>query len=656
MQKAPSYKNNIFPLSLRSIRVKLLALAAFLVFILIFSGFNLQRLLNENAHLSNRQADIIAALTDTSNANLQFSRFRWQYLTFLNQPRAGNISDITDSLNSFKDRLNTLGAIQMNEEFVALNNHILTLQDIATSLSTSPQKDKSPEEMTQEALTTLGHIDALLGTTVQKIGTLLRMSANDTLSKTSGLQTIPFIFMLGGLAAVFFSLSVIITNIMIPIKVISGTMTAASQDMSNARNYIIPVTHDNEVGKVTQTLNHFLEEISSGIDRVRQTESMLNHAQRMEMMGRMSGGIAHDFNNMLIVISGNLELIERRVRDQPELVEMVNAALGSVDKGKELTQRILVFSRRQILKPEIININRQIPDILELIRRAVREDMQIETDLANDLWDINADPAQFENVLLNLAINARDAVPGHDGKIRIRTENIIINPGQYKEVEPGSYAKISVTDNGSGIAPDIIEHIFDPFFTTKEPGKGTGLGLSMVYGFTRQSGGYVTVDSAPDEGTTISLFYPRATHKAPTVPKLQKNAAANDDIRGGNESLLIVEDREDVLKYISTTLEQLGYDVATAKNGPSALKQLQERSMLDMLITDVIMPGKMNGEELAGEVNKKFPHAKVLYISGYTHDALVNQGSLKPGVNLLAKPFSGADLAREIRNIFESEV
>ncbi len=646
------------PPFLLAIRTRLFALVAFLVLILVFSGFYLQSVLNENALMTARQSDIIQALTGTSDANVQFSAFRWSYLTFLNQPNSRTAKPVYDNIRIFREQLSNLKKLPLGSDFNELNQNIDSLQEVADSLIGSNISAQKTERMTQDAMTALGRIDDVLGSMGESLKTLLNEKSEETLQRTSGMRGIPASFILGGLLSVVVALSVIIIDILVPINKITRAMAAASADMENARDHMLPVDRNDEVGKITRTLNHLLEEVSSGIDKIRQTENMLNHAQRMEMMGRMSGGIAHDFNNMLIVISGNLELIERRIGNNPELKEMVDSALASVEKGKNLTQRILVFSRKQILKPKTMNINKQIPDIVELVRRVVREDMIIETDLASDLWNIHADPGHLENALLNLAINARDAIPGNDGKIIFRTQNVTVdnrNKSSYPSIEPGTYAMISITDNGIGIPADIIDRIFDPFFTTKEPGKGTGLGLSMVYGFTRQSGGHVSIDSQPNNGTTINLFFPKAEQT--TQDDLQGHTTrdlSSETVKGGHESLLVVEDREDILKYLSTTLRQLGYRVTTAKNGPSALKHLQKRKNLDMLITDVVMPGHMNGEELATEVGKKFPKTKVLYISGYTHNALINQGSIKPGVNLLVKPFTRADLAHEIRHIFDN--
>ncbi len=653
-----SFIRSIFTLRF-PIRAKFFALAAFVVLTLVFMTFYLQSVLNENARMTARQSDIIQALTDTSNANLQFGRFRWIYLTFLNQPNAKTAEPVGSNIQILKNQLYSLKNLSLDNKADILNSNIDSLQIIANTMARSKLPQQQTEAMTQNAMTALAHIDEILDSTGETLKTLLNEKSMESLQKTSGMRAIPIIFILGSLLVGFIAMSMIILDILVPINKISSAMSAASLDTENARNHTLPVDRNDEVGHIIQSLNHLLEAVSASADKIRQTENMLYHSQRMEMLGRMSGGIAHDFNNMLLVISGNLELIERRASDNVELKEMIRSALDSVEKGKELTQRMLVFSRKQILKPETVNLNEKIPDILELIRRAVREDVDIETDLQDGLWDVHVDQPQLESALLNLAINARDSIQGNDGKIVIRTRNLIVNEKDRfprVSIEPGPYVVISVTDNGIGISEDILEIIFDPFFTTKEPGKGTGLGLSMVYGFTRQSGGYVTIDSEIGKGSTMSLFFPRS--KEDFQEKLQKESLQSrppEIIKGGRESLLVVEDRDDVLKYLSTNLRQLGYRVTTAKDGAAAIQRLQKRKNLDMLITDVVMPGNMNGEELAAEVRKKFPLTKVLYISGYTRNALIDQGVLKPGVHLLAKPFTTFELAHEVRNVLERQ-
>jgi nitrogen-specific signal transduction histidine kinase/ActR/RegA family two-component response regulator len=389
-------------------------------------------------------------------------------------------------------------------------------------------------------------------------------------------------------------------------------------------------------------------------------ETFLEQAQRMETVGRMTGGIAHDFNNMLTVISGNFELIGMKMKgEEPILKSMVNMGLETVRKGKEMTQRLLAISSKQLLKPEVINLHEQLPTVIELIRRAVREDVEIKAITpANGLWPIRVDPVQFESALLNLAINARDALPQQCGRITIESSNVNLSEDYsagISNVRPGSYVMISISDNGHGIPPDILDRVFEPFFTTKDGTKGTGLGLSMVYGFARQSGGYIVIESSDGAGTSARLFFPRSVEQASAVK--QEKAALNTESQNvptGTESLLVVEDRPDVLKYLTQTLRELGYRVTYAGDAQAALKKLDKRKNIDMLVTDVVMPGDMNGEDLAQEATRRLPHLKVLYISGYTRDALVEQGALKRGVTLLAKPFTRADLARHVRQVLDA--
>lgn len=397
----------------------------------------------------------------------------------------------------------------------------------------------------------------------------------------------------------------------------------------------------------------------------KQMETFIEHAQRMETIGRMTGGIAHDFNNMLTVISGNLEILERKISGDSQLAELVQSALESVERGTELTGRLLAFSRKQLLKPEYININALLPEIATLSRRVVREDIELIIEPGEDLWHSRIDPMQFENAVINLAINSRDAIAGF-GKIAMRTENIVIGDDlenyPTSEMRPGAYVKMSVTDNGSGIRKEVLEHVFEPFFTTKDIGKGTGLGLSMVYGFTRQSGGFVVIDSEPGKGTTVSLYFPKAEerqarpHQPPpqTGTDQQPEDNIGSDVPRGTESILVVEDEAELLNYLTEILRELGYRVTQAKNGKNAISRLARRKNLGLLLTDVVMPGGINGEELAREVHEKFPDAKILFMSGYTKDALVDQGNLREGVNLISKPFTRKQIAQKIREVLDS--
>jgi PAS domain S-box-containing protein len=388
----------------------------------------------------------------------------------------------------------------------------------------------------------------------------------------------------------------------------------------------------------------------------KQMETFIEQAQRMETVGRMTGGIAHDFNNMLTVISGNFELIDMKLKTaDPLLKAMVQMGLETVRKGKDMTQRLLAISSKQLLKPEVIVFTDRLPGVIEMIQRAVQESIELRTVIPDDVWNIRVDPVQFESALLNLAINARDAMTGPSGRITIEVANALFeeNAAGLNNVKPGAYVSVAVNDNGTGIPASIIDRVLEPFFTTKPGSKGTGLGLSMVYGFTRQSGGFLTIDSVEGKGTSIKLFFPRSEEKFQQAA-LASHQEQDQKIPTGTESLLVVEDSPDVLRYLTQTLRELGYRVTYASDASMALKKLGKRKTLDLLVTDVVMPGEMNGEMLAHEARLQLPDLKVLYISGYTRDALVEQGALKTGVTLLAKPFTRADLAWHVRKVLDA--
>ena len=389
----------------------------------------------------------------------------------------------------------------------------------------------------------------------------------------------------------------------------------------------------------------------------KQMENFLEQAQRMETIGRMTGGIAHDFNNMLTVISGNFELIGMRTKtDDPVLRSMIDMGLDTVKRGKDMTQRLLAISSRQLLKPEVLNLGQRLPAIVELLQHAVREHADVTSHAQDDIGNIRVDPVQLESALLNLSINAKDALPPTGGQIHISIGNITLAEDSIvgTSIVPGPYVMISIADNGSGIPPEIADRVLEPFFTTKDD-KGTGLGLSMVYGFTRQSGGYLTIDSAVDHGTIVTLFFPRSLDDVSAGDaESRKQLLAEEDVPGGSETIMVVEDEPDVLNYVTQTLKDLGYRVSQASDGASALQKLAEGDQFAMLLTDVVMPGGMNGEMLAEEATQRWPELKVLFMSGYTRDALIEQGSLKKGVTLLAKPFTRADLAHHIRGILDA--
>jgi PAS domain S-box-containing protein len=394
-----------------------------------------------------------------------------------------------------------------------------------------------------------------------------------------------------------------------------------------------------------------LHVISSGRDVTaqRDAESRLHQAQKMDAVGQLTGGVAHDFNNLLTVIIGALDLDPHRI--PPEMRPAIEQALRAAERGAALTHRLLAFSRQQMLVTRSVDFNRLIGDMDELLRRTLGEHVEIELRLAADLWPALADSGQVENSLLNLAINARDAMPD-GGKLTIETSNVHLDDdyaSNNAEVAAGDYVMMAVTDTGTGMPADVLAHVFEPFFTTKEVGKGTGLGLSMIYGFAKQSGGHAKIYSEVGHGTTVRLYLPRLTNQsmgsdsaAPTTPRT-----------GGGETILVVEDNPDVRRLVLRQLRDLGYEVIEAANGPEALKILDGGAAIDLLFTDVVMPGGMTGRQLAEAAKARRPGMKTLFTSGYTEDSILRLGKLDPGVRLLSKPYRKHELATRIRETLD---
>jgi PAS domain S-box-containing protein len=383
----------------------------------------------------------------------------------------------------------------------------------------------------------------------------------------------------------------------------------------------------------------------------REAEAQLRQAQKMESVGQLTGGVAHDFNNLLTIIIGSLDLVLDRV--QGDVQSALEPALRAAESGAALVQRLLAFSRRQTLIPEEVDFNRLAADMEDLLRRTLGEDVEIEMKLTPQLWSAIADKGQVENALLNLTVNARDAMP-EGGKLTIETGNVHLDDdyaAHNTEVTLGDYVMLAVTDTGKGMPPEVLDHAFEPFFTTKEVGKGTGLGLSMIYGFAKQSGGHVKIYSEVDHGTTVRLYLPRQSAAAAIVPPAM--ATHSDHPRGG-ELILVVEDNVDVRAFVVKHLRDLGYRVVEAKDGPSALGTLEQPTPIDLLLTDVIMPGGMTGRQLSDEAMRRRPDLKTLFISGYTEDSIVHQGKLDPGVNFLSKPFRRRDLALKVREALDT--
>jgi len=376
-------------------------------------------------------------------------------------------------------------------------------------------------------------------------------------------------------------------------------------------------------------------------------EEQFRQAQRLEIVGQLTGGIAHDFNNLLTVILGNAELLVEGLAADRELRILAEMSAKAAERGAELTSRLLAFARRQPLDPKPTDVNLRIADMDRLLRRTLGEHIVIDRMHAVGLWQALIDSGQMENAILNLCINARDAMPG-GGRLTIETANVRLDDAYAErqgDVEPGQYVMVAISDTGTGMDPKALERAFEPFFTTKEVGKGSGLGLSMVYGFVKQSRGHIRIYSELGQGTTVKLYLPRAN--AGDDPGVE--ALAEATIRPGTEKILLVEDDELVRRHVAAQLEGLGYRVVTAANAREALKELGRHDDVDLLFTDIVMPGGMTGRQLADEVRKSWPNLPVLFTSGYSENAIVHHGRLDPGVDFLSKPYRRQDLAAKLR-------
>jgi PAS domain S-box-containing protein len=394
--------------------------------------------------------------------------------------------------------------------------------------------------------------------------------------------------------------------------------------------------------------NEFVRDITEEIAAAEQ----LRQAQKMETVGQLTGGVAHDFNNMLTVITGTIDILAEAVADKPQLAAITTLISAAADRGAELTGQLLAFARKQPLQPRETDINGLMIEAAKLLRSALGEQIEVETIVRRDVWAALVDPSQLSSALLNLAINARDAMP-EGGKLLLEASNVVFDEDYVKtnaEIEPGSYVLIAVTDTGTGIPEAIREKIFEPFFTTKDVDKGTGLGLSMVYGFVKQSGGHIKVYSEERHGTTFRIYLPRAGAPADAISAAPSAA----DIERGTETILVVEDDALVRSFVITQLESLGYTALSAGNAAEALAIAEGGAAFDLLFTDMIMPGKMNGKELAEAMAKRRSPLKVLFTSGYTEDAVIHHGRLDPGVLLLAKPYRKTELARMLRTAIDA--
>ena len=389
----------------------------------------------------------------------------------------------------------------------------------------------------------------------------------------------------------------------------------------------------------------------------KQLEAELRQSQKMEAIGRLTGGLAHDFNNLLAVIIGNMQLLGRALRESPRLLRQSETALKAAMRGADLTRRLLAFARQQMLEPQVVDLNALVAGMYDLLRRSLTGAIEIQQNIEPALWPVKVDPGQLENAILNLVINARDAMPG-GGLITITTRNELISapvvePGKEEAtLRAGAYSVLEVKDSGTGMTPEILKRVFEPFFTTKDAGKGSGLGLPMVYGFVRQSGGYVRIESAPGSGTTVTLFLPRTTAQAQMVTR-EAPPPAPAELPMGRETLLVVEDNPEVRSTAVEILSSLGYRVLEAGNGYQALERFMQHTDIALVFSDVMLPGGLPGTSLVNKLRERRPGLKVLMTSAFSDSSILHRDMLDGTLQLLSKPYRLEDLARQVRAILD---
>jgi PAS domain S-box-containing protein len=414
---------------------------------------------------------------------------------------------------------------------------------------------------------------------------------------------------------------------------------------------------DLSVGEAKQDGSAIFVGIIHDLTDRKKTEEQLVQAQKMEMVGQLSGGIAHDFNNLLTVIVGNSEFLSHQLKPRPDLQQLADDIGQAGERGAELTQRLLAFSRRQTLRPVEIDCNILLETMHKLLRRTMREDIEIRIDFDPEISPAFADPAQLESALLNLALNAQDAM-ATGGRLTLTTASASLDD-QYQrlhpEVRPGEYVLIAITDTGTGMSKEVLERVFEPFFTTKEVGKGSGLGLSMVYGFIKQSNGHVSIYSEPGLGTTVRMYLPVQRINALKRP-LQRRTDNTEAMLGGTETVLVVEDDVFVRTYATMCLKSLGYAVIAAMDGNDALQKLGTDIHIDVLFTDVVMPGGINGWELADLAQRARPGLPVVLTSGYALETLIKHGRAHGGSVILTKPYRKAELALRMRDALKKPI
>lgn len=413
----------------------------------------------------------------------------------------------------------------------------------------------------------------------------------------------------------------------------------------------VPLLHPNGAVRAWIGMNTDITERKQAEAMQAKLEAQLRQAQKMESVGRLAGGIAHDFNNLLTVIQGYCDLIQLRLSAVDPVRNRIALIQQASERATTLTSQLLAFSRKQILAPTVLDLNALVTDLQQLLVRIIGEDIVLQTHLSSAVWPVTADSGQIEQVLMNLVVNARDAMPT-GGQLTIETQNVILDDDYAKlhpDLPPGPCVLVAVSDTGCGMSKEIQTQIFEPFFTTKERDKGTGLGLSTAYGIVKQSGGDITVYSEPGQGATFKIYLPASEVGSKITPPVPRQFSSQH----GSETILVVEDEEMVRKLVHEALQDQGYTILEARNGQAALTLLaQYQGRVDLMLTDVIMP-QMSGRELAERVQERYPQIQVLFTSGYTDDAVVRHGLLEPEVNFLSKPFSPSALAAKIREVFD---
>lgn len=396
--------------------------------------------------------------------------------------------------------------------------------------------------------------------------------------------------------------------------------------------------------------------VSVDVTEKRKTEALLMQSQKMEAVGQLTGGIAHDFNNILQVILGNLQVLERKSQDMPEVLNRLHRVIGAADKARDLTKRLLAFSRRQVLETVVTNLNTQVEEFQTLLRRSLRDDIDLRLHLADDTWLCETDIAQFESAILNLCVNSSAAMPD-GGLLTISTNNVSISENSDlagNNITAGDYVEVCVSDTGHGIPENVLPHVLEPFFTTKDKGEGTGLGLSMVYGFTRQSGGYIDIKSQTGQGTQISLYFPKSitteVDKPSAIAELSPLTASKTA-----QTIITVEDDPDVKDILVSLLSEYGYIVHGFEFPEDAIEQFNQGLTADLLLTDVIMPGEYKGPDLADALKAKDPSLKVLFMSGYTNNEFNNNRSLHDGEKFLSKPATDVELLSAVHNLLNTK-